>query len=55
MTFDDDWAALKADAQERHSTQMRLNTTGAGSAASGTDADLVVHQGDLGAVRNEAN
>ncbi|GAA2946162.1 hypothetical protein ACFPN0_23190 [Kitasatospora cinereorecta] len=30
MTFDDDWAALKADAQERHSTQMRLNTTGAG-------------------------
>ncbi|MFG3405808.1 hypothetical protein [Streptomyces sp. NPDC048142] len=55
-TFDDEWAALKADAQDRQSARMRLNTTGAqtdGSAA-GTPAGLVVHQDDLGAVGNEA-
>ncbi|MCX5109347.1 hypothetical protein OOK13_12550 [Streptomyces sp. NBC_00378] len=56
MTFDDEWAQLKADAQDRHSAQMRLNTAGpqADGAASGGNADLVVHQDDLGAVGNEA-
>jgi hypothetical protein len=56
MTFDDEWAALKADAQGRQYTQMRLNAAGAqsGSTASETNADLVVHQDDLGAVGNEA-
>lgn len=56
MTFDDEWAQLKADAQDRRSTQMSLNTAGpeSGSAASGANSDLVVHQDDLGAVGNEA-
>ncbi|MEE1841923.1 hypothetical protein [Streptomyces sp. JV190] len=56
MTFDDEWARLKADAQDRHSAQMRLNTAGpqADGAASGGNADLVVHQDDLGRVGNEA-
>ncbi|MFF3833481.1 hypothetical protein ACFYXX_22295 [Streptomyces sp. NPDC002458] len=56
MTFDDEWAQLKADAQDRRSTQMSLNTDGSqsGSSASGAHGDLVVHQDDLGAVGNEA-
>ncbi|MEU6839096.1 hypothetical protein ABZ941_28030 [Streptomyces rubiginosohelvolus] len=56
MTFDDEWAALKSDAQDRQSAQMSLNTVGArsGVPASGTDSDLVVHRDELGAVGNEA-
>ncbi|WP_424861828.1 hypothetical protein [Streptomyces sp. MMS24-I29] len=52
MTFEDDWARLKSQAQERHSERMRLNTTE--SASAGSEADLVVHQDDLGAVGSEA-
>ncbi|MFB7078285.1 hypothetical protein [Streptomyces sp. NPDC056308] len=31
MTFDNVWAQLKSEVQERHSAQMRLNTAGATS------------------------
>ncbi|MFJ9678332.1 hypothetical protein ACIRP2_09785 [Streptomyces sp. NPDC101194] len=54
MTFDNDWAQLKSEVQERHSAAMRLNTAGATSTGGGGEADLVVHQDDLGAVGNEA-
>ncbi len=56
MTFDDEWAALKADAQNRQSVRMGLNTAGPqpGAPGSRTDPDLMVHQDDLGAVGSEA-
>lgn len=47
MAFDEEWARLKADAQERSSGQTRLN-------AAGANDDLVVRQDDLGAVGSEA-
>ncbi|MYV60751.1 hypothetical protein GTW37_15965, partial [Streptomyces sp. SID4931] len=55
-TFDDEWAALKADAQDRQSAQMSLNSAGPqpGTPGSGVDPDLMVHQDDLGAVGSEA-
>ncbi|MFI6724720.1 hypothetical protein NRF20_11210 [Streptomyces sp. R-74717] len=49
MTFNDEWAALKANAARQ--VQMRLNSTMSGSV---DDGDLVVHQDDLGAVGNAA-
>ncbi|MEV5681804.1 hypothetical protein AB0L68_01245 [Streptomyces sp. NPDC052164] len=56
MTFVSDWAQLKADAQERQSAHMQLNAAEPkpDGSQSGLDADLVVHQDDLGAVGNEA-
>ncbi|MFD4831594.1 hypothetical protein ACFWPV_17330 [Streptomyces uncialis] len=47
MAFDEDWAQLKADAQERQSGRTQLNSAG-------PKEDLVVRQDDLGAVGNEA-
>ncbi|MEU9847459.1 hypothetical protein [Streptomyces sp. NPDC047985] len=56
MTFEDDWSRIKLQVQERHSENMRLNSAGSTPAGSGAggEADLVVHQDDLGAVGNEA-
>ncbi|WP_307717670.1 hypothetical protein [Streptomyces sp. V4I23] len=56
MIFNDEWAQLKSDAHERQSAQMRLNTVGAHAGGTGAEgnADLVVHQDDLGLVGNEA-
>ncbi|WP_327326862.1 hypothetical protein OG735_33420 [Streptomyces sp. NBC_01210] len=56
MTFNDEWAQLKSEAQDRQPAQMRLNAAAPepGGPGSGTKADLVVHQDDLGKVGNEA-
>ncbi len=56
MAFDDEWAARNADAQNRQSARMSLNTAGPqpGAPGSRTDPDLMVHQDDLGAVGSEA-
>ncbi|MEV4332016.1 hypothetical protein AB0K02_16040 [Streptomyces sp. NPDC049597] len=56
MGFDEEWAQLKSEAHERQSEQMLLNSVGpqADGAAAGNNADLVVHQDDLGLVGNEA-
>jgi hypothetical protein len=49
----DEWEQLKAEAAEKQSTRMQLNQYPADQGSSG-DADLVVHQDDLGAVGHEA-
>ncbi|MEU9009048.1 hypothetical protein AB0D12_04520 [Streptomyces sp. NPDC048479] len=56
MTFDDEWAQLKSGTQDQQPVEMRLNQTepDTESAGSAANADLVVHQDDLGAVGNEA-
>ncbi|MER7660909.1 hypothetical protein [Streptomyces sp. NPDC096193] len=56
MTFDDEWAQLKSEAQDSRSAQMRLNAAAPdpGGSGSGMKPDLVVRQDDLGKVGNEA-
>ncbi|MET7617386.1 hypothetical protein [Streptomyces sp. NPDC005408] len=56
MTFNDEWAQLKSEARDRQAAQMRLNAAAPdpGGSGSGANADLVVHQDDLGKVGNEA-
>ncbi|MFI8827791.1 hypothetical protein [Streptomyces sp. NPDC053431] len=54
----EEWERAKAAVQERHEAQTRLNQLapdgGGGGGGGGGDADLVVHQDDLGAVGHEA-
>ncbi|MFE3742210.1 hypothetical protein [Streptomyces sp. NPDC059134] len=54
MTFDSEWAALRAESTQR--VNMRLNSTPAEPAGSSgpASADLAVNQDDLGAVGHEA-
>jgi hypothetical protein len=55
MSFEDEWAQLKADAAQRGSTRMQLNQHQAGDGGGGGGSgDLVVQQDDLGAVGHEA-
>jgi hypothetical protein len=57
MGFDEEWAQLTSDAQQRRSAQTQLNSaeaSGQSTAGSKGSADLVVHQDDLGRVGNEA-
>ena len=53
MTFDSEWADLKSAARAQRSAGTRINSAGAGPSQA-EDADLVVHQDDLGAVGHEA-
>ncbi|MFE5297306.1 hypothetical protein [Streptomyces sp. NPDC056632] len=48
----EEWERAKAAVQERHEAGTRLNQVAPGGG--GGDADLVVHQDDLGAVGHEA-
>ncbi|WP_189938481.1 hypothetical protein [Streptomyces sulfonofaciens] len=48
----DEWEQLKADAARKHATGMQLDQYPGDQG--GGDADLVVHQDDLGAVGHEA-
>ncbi|MFD4227194.1 hypothetical protein [Streptomyces sp. NPDC058545] len=54
MTFDTEWAALRAESAQR--VDMRLNGVGDGKAGQNgpNDPDLSVNQDDLGAVGHEA-
>lgn len=53
----DEWEQLKAQANERQSTHMRLNQLApdGGGGGGGGGGDLVVRQDDLGAVGHEAH
>ncbi|MBW1597888.1 hypothetical protein [Streptomyces sp. JJ38] len=53
MSFDAEWAELRANAQERHNA-TRLNGLDGEGGYGGGQPDLVVHQDDLGAVGNAA-
>ncbi|MDX3691958.1 hypothetical protein PV726_16740 [Streptomyces europaeiscabiei] len=53
MTFDQEWAELRAAAAER--TAMQINSAPAtGGGGGGGGKDLVVNRDDLGAIGNEA-
>ncbi|MEU1123612.1 hypothetical protein ABZ371_08525 [Streptomyces sp. NPDC005899] len=55
MTFDAEWAALRAESTQR--VDMRLNglpTEGGGSGSGPADADLAVNQDHLGAIGHDA-
>ncbi|MBW1601874.1 hypothetical protein JJV70_07070 [Streptomyces sp. JJ66] len=50
MSFDEEWAQIVANVQERQAAGMRLNTLDPG----GGSGDLTVHQDDLGRVGGAA-
>lgn len=53
MTFEQEWAGLRAAAAER--SAMRLNSIPAdGGGGGGGEGDLVVHRDDLGAIGSDA-
>ncbi|WP_327367692.1 hypothetical protein [Streptomyces sp. NBC_01217] len=54
MTFDAEWAALRAESVQR--VDMRLNSTGGGSGGQSGPAapDLAVNRDDLGAIGHDA-
>ncbi|MER6145528.1 hypothetical protein ABT174_36825 [Streptomyces sparsogenes] len=56
MSFEEEWARLKADAAARHSTHVRLNQLPGSPAAGGSDpqGDLRVDQKDLAAIGDAA-
>jgi hypothetical protein len=52
MTFEEEWAELRAAAAER--TAMRINSVPADGGGGGGGRDLVVSRDDLGAIGNDA-
>ncbi|MER6606695.1 hypothetical protein ABT282_12520 [Streptomyces sp. NPDC000927] len=50
MTFDAEWATLRAESAQQ--VNMRLNSAGSGQG--GSDADLLVNQDNLGAIGHDA-
>jgi hypothetical protein len=52
VTFEQEWAELRAAAAER--TAMRLNSAPAAGGGGGGGKDLVVNRDDLGAIGNDA-
>ncbi|MDW8810020.1 hypothetical protein P1P68_35805 [Streptomyces scabiei] len=53
MTFEQEWAELRAAAAER--TAMRINSAPAAGGGGGGGKDLVVNRDDLGAIGNDAH
>ncbi|MEV3869935.1 hypothetical protein [Streptomyces sp. NPDC049906] len=52
MSFDEEWAELRAAAAQR--TAMRLNSAAAQGGGGGGTSDLVVNRDDLGRIGNDA-
>ncbi|MFF9321159.1 hypothetical protein ACF1BP_25060 [Streptomyces sp. NPDC014735] len=54
MTFDEEWAALRAESTQRVDTRLNGVDDGKGGSSGAGAADLVVNQDNLGAIGNEA-
>ncbi|MFJ7996706.1 hypothetical protein ACIQ7D_06025 [Streptomyces sp. NPDC096310] len=54
MTFDSEWAALRAESTQRVSMRLNSAPTGPGGSSGSASADLAVNQDNLGAIGHEA-
>jgi hypothetical protein len=54
VSFEDEWAGLRAAAEEKHSVRMQLNRLDPGGGGGSPQGDLAVEQADLAAVGDQA-